>query len=313
MFRIDVASAAVALPAPAVAGTQGYFSNGNPATSVPSTVVDQDWLNSVQEELVAIAVSQGAALSKTTRNQCLVAIQAMIATGASSSAIQAQAPNYAVAGGTANAITAAFAPVIAAHIVGAPLRVKITLANTGAVTFSPGPAPVSLVTPQGAALIQGDLVVGMIAEVVYDGAAYQLKNYRAQAATGAETKAGALANKAVTPAGLLGSFFESAEINIVTATDTAVAHGLTAPCKRVQAWLRCKTAELGYAVGDEYLIVPNQDTGVHGVATYISGANVGAVVCTVGNIDIYRRSAPIGDSVAITQANWKIVLRAASF
>lgn len=267
MFRIDVPTANAILSAPAAVGTPGYFNNGNPALLIPSTVVDMDWLNSVQEELVAIATALGGALSKTTRNQCLTAIQAMIQqqtgnyavdTGAAdvyvgaytpaitayvdgmilrlfvantnltttptfnagtpgakailrddgtaivagdlpansyaafeyraattkwyllsvtqnvaAAAIQAQSPNYQPAGGTANAITATYAPGIGAHITGAPLRVKIATTNTGAVTFNPGPGVKNVVTPQGAALSQGDLVAGALVTFMYDGVSYQ--------------------------------------------------------------------------------------------------------------------------------------------
>lgn len=174
MFRIDVATAAGVIPTPAAAGTPGYFTNGNPATSTPSTVVDADFLNMVQEELMAIVVAASITPSKTTRNQVLTAINALIAGATGAGAIQAQAGNYAAAGGTANAITATFTPAVAAHVTGMPLRVKIASNNTAAATLNPGPGVKSITSPLGAALKANDLRAGAIAEFVYDGTNYQL-------------------------------------------------------------------------------------------------------------------------------------------
>lgn len=405
MFRIDVPTAAGIIPVPAAPGTPGYFTNGNPGTSTPATIVDQDFLNMIQEELYAIATALGASPSKTVRNQCLTAIQQMIQqqtgnfatdSGAADAyvgvyvpaitaytngmvlrlfvantnltttptfnagagaqtilredgtaivagdipantfaafeyrtattkwyllsvtqnvaaiAIQQQIGNYATAGGTGNAITATYSPAVGAHLAGMPLRVKLTAGNSGAVTFNPGPGVKSVIAPNGSALISGDLISGAIVTFIYDGTNYQYLQYEPQLATGVETKAGALSTKAVTPAGLIGSLFESAEQTITNSADVNVAHGLTQTPKRLQCWLRCKTAELGYAIGDEYLINPAQDTGVHGVSCYISGANVGFVV-SQNSVIIYKRSAIIGDVGNITNGNWRVVLRAASF
>ncbi|MFM0022202.1 hypothetical protein [Paraburkholderia azotifigens] len=75
MFRIDDATAAGSLPAPEAAGTEGYFTEGNPATNTPATKVRGSWLNMIQEELRAIVVAAGLTPSKTTYNQVLTAIQ----------------------------------------------------------------------------------------------------------------------------------------------------------------------------------------------------------------------------------------------
>lgn len=61
MFRIDDPGAAASLPTPASAGTQGYFQSG--------TIVTADWLNAVQEEIVAVLAAAGASPSKSTRTQ----------------------------------------------------------------------------------------------------------------------------------------------------------------------------------------------------------------------------------------------------
>lgn len=82
MFRIDTPTAALALPAPAAAGTPGYFTGGNPGTGVPPTTISPDWLNEVQEELAAVIAAASIALAKGTNNQLLTALQALFVSSA---------------------------------------------------------------------------------------------------------------------------------------------------------------------------------------------------------------------------------------
>ncbi|MDR5765050.1 glycine-rich domain-containing protein [Caballeronia sp. LZ028] len=77
MFRIDDATAATSLPTPEAAGTEGYFTEGNPTAGVPATNVRGSWLNMIQEELRAVVVAGGLTPSKTTYNQLLLALRAM--------------------------------------------------------------------------------------------------------------------------------------------------------------------------------------------------------------------------------------------
>jgi len=77
MFRIDTAPAAPALSAPAAPGTPGYFTEGDPTSGTPATTVSADFLNMVQEEMMAVVVAGGVTPSKTTRNQVLTALQAL--------------------------------------------------------------------------------------------------------------------------------------------------------------------------------------------------------------------------------------------
>lgn len=78
MQRIDNASSASSLPSPAAPGTPGYWTNGNPGTGAPATIIDADFLNRIQEELMAILAAASISPSKTTYNQVLTAIQALI-------------------------------------------------------------------------------------------------------------------------------------------------------------------------------------------------------------------------------------------
>jgi hypothetical protein len=83
MYRIDNSTATPTLPAPAAVGPNpdSYFTSGNPATSTPATVVDQDWANMVQEELANVVTSSGQTLNKTDRGQVAAAIPMLIPHG----------------------------------------------------------------------------------------------------------------------------------------------------------------------------------------------------------------------------------------
>lgn len=69
------------MPVPEAAGTEGFWTEGNPATGVPATLERASWFNMVQEELRAVAVAGGQTPSKTQYNQVLGALQSMYGAG----------------------------------------------------------------------------------------------------------------------------------------------------------------------------------------------------------------------------------------
>jgi hypothetical protein len=77
MYRIDNATAATVLPTPASVGPNpnGFFQVGVPGVT-PSTVVDGDWANAVQEEIVTVLAAAGITPSKTVRTQLVQAVSA---------------------------------------------------------------------------------------------------------------------------------------------------------------------------------------------------------------------------------------------
>lgn len=82
MHRIDGSTVSATLPTPgAVVGTPGFFTDGDPAASIPATVVSFDWANAVQEELVHVITDPtggNLALDKASNTQLLTAIGAII-------------------------------------------------------------------------------------------------------------------------------------------------------------------------------------------------------------------------------------------
>lgn len=78
MQRIDVASATAMLPTPAAAGTPGYFTDGDPVGGQAATVLPADFVNMLQEELMAPVLAAGLTPSKTNRSQVLAALTALL-------------------------------------------------------------------------------------------------------------------------------------------------------------------------------------------------------------------------------------------
>lgn len=69
MHRIDGPSAT----------TDHKFTEGSPSGGIPATVVSDDWLNDVQENICKVIEGASIALEKGNPNQLLLAIQAIIA------------------------------------------------------------------------------------------------------------------------------------------------------------------------------------------------------------------------------------------
>jgi hypothetical protein len=74
MHRIDNTTALLTLPQPIQPGSPGYFSNGDPLTGLAPTVVEADWMNSVQEEISYVIETSGLVLNKQDRTQLFQAI-----------------------------------------------------------------------------------------------------------------------------------------------------------------------------------------------------------------------------------------------
>lgn len=82
---------------------------------------------------------------------------------------------YAVAAGTANALTAALIPAPAALSTGMEICLSVSTSNTGAATLnlnSLGPLPI--LTSSGASLLAGDLPAGAIVQLIFEGSSWRM-------------------------------------------------------------------------------------------------------------------------------------------
>ncbi len=164
MYRIDSANKAATLQVPAPAGGGGYFQD----TGNPGTVLSADWANMIQEEIANVVTGAGLVLSKTTFNQLQLAIQTMIAGGAST-------PVYAAIDvGSANTMDVNVGTFAGAYAFGQFLFVKVKAANTGATTLQVNSLGSKAVKYQGAALAGGELLANESYLFFYDGAVWEL-------------------------------------------------------------------------------------------------------------------------------------------
>lgn len=114
--------------------------------------------------------------------------------------LQAQATNYALDTGSANAYLCALTPAITSPVNGMPIRLKVANTNTGASTFNPGSGAASIRRADGSTLIGNELVAGNIVTLIYDGTYYRIA--AAAPATTAAITAGTDTQSFVTPSQL---------------------------------------------------------------------------------------------------------------
>ncbi len=89
--------------------------------------------------------------------------------------VQDQGPVYAADSGTANTYAVTLAPAVTAYTAGLKVSVKIANANTGASTLNVNALGAKSIKKFGSsALSGGELAVGTIAELTYDGTNFQL-------------------------------------------------------------------------------------------------------------------------------------------
>lgn len=236
---------------------------------------------------------------------------------------------WVVSGGTANAITATYAPVIGTVYDGLILSFRASAANTTTTpTFSPNGLTARTITKKGgSALVAGD-IAGNLAEYWLR---YNLANTRwellnptgisgitdlstvtidptADFVAFYDTSAGvygkALANT-IAPSPISLSF-TSASLTIASATVGAVAHGLGVRPKIINVTLINTSAELGYSVGDEVLYASVASDAGRGLQIFLDDTtNVRWVMGSTTRI----LQKVTGDG-AIDYTKWKMIIRA---
>lgn len=143
MHRIDASGATAA----------NKFTDGNPSTGTPATVVDAAFLNAVQEAIAYMVEAAGLVLTKGDDSQLFKAI---VVKG-----IQSNVFNASAAGGAADAITGAYNPAPSALTDGMTFYVWAATTNaTTTPTFTPNSGTVAaktIVKGAGTALEVGDI------------------------------------------------------------------------------------------------------------------------------------------------------------
>lgn len=178
MFQIDNASSVSSQPATVTPGTPGYFTDGNPLTGSPPTIVPADFMNQVQEELMNIVRGASLTPSKTTNSQLL-------------NAICSGKTSYAADTGTANNYVAAVqnggsspdAGIVLGDGVG--FKIKIANTNTAASVLNFNSLGNKAITLNGSPLTGGEMVAGQFITLQYDAtnSAWQITSATSPKAT----------------------------------------------------------------------------------------------------------------------------------
>ncbi|MBX9596002.1 MAG: hypothetical protein K2X46_16685 [Roseomonas sp.] len=138
MFRVDDPTASATLPVPEAAGTEGYFTEGNPVGSIPSTEFRASWFNRVQESLRAIVDAVGITPAKTAYSAVSQAIRRMAGANASvvtaTGALTADQAGIIAVSAAAGNVTLTLPAVNAAN--GVPLRFNFVRTDTSANTVT---------------------------------------------------------------------------------------------------------------------------------------------------------------------------------
>jgi phage-related tail fiber protein len=158
MRRIDTPNREVDLFGP---GKDG-FRNGNLALGVAPTEFNAEWVNAVQEELMSVIEAADLVPDGGDLSQARKAIGILL---------RKRSSVVSSAGGTADAITAAFTPAVTALSDGQMVMVRAAAANaTATPTFkADGTAAKTIVRGNGLPLLPGDIRgAGHWIELLYD-------------------------------------------------------------------------------------------------------------------------------------------------
>ena len=168
----------------------GRFTEGDPTVPIPATTVSADWLNAVQDEVLAVLSAAGLAPAKNNNAQLLAALKKIVGTVNALTATRletARAIDGVPFDGTADihhyttcataAGTAAKTAALAGFKLqtGSALRVKFANANTAAgATLNVGGTGEKPLYYQGKAVPAGLPAAGRMYTVVFNGAQYEI-------------------------------------------------------------------------------------------------------------------------------------------
>ena len=138
-----------------------WFKDCSSDEAEDGTILPSDWLNDMLAQFRTAFTGMGISLDNA--DDMLLR------------AIQSAGLRFAAVTGTANALIAAFSPVIPGYFAGLPVLLKIATNNTGPVTVNAdGKGARAITNPDGTALAAGDLKAGYIIFIVDDGTQFQL-------------------------------------------------------------------------------------------------------------------------------------------
>lgn len=119
---------------PPTTGTPGEFTEGNPASSTPATVLPAYQMNAIVEEIIAVIKAAGLTLDRTNTAQLLAAINDLIPAQFVVPAASYSATGIIVASGTVVAHSVTFTAPVDGTVVGLAKNNLNNVANAGIAT-----------------------------------------------------------------------------------------------------------------------------------------------------------------------------------
>jgi hypothetical protein len=145
-------------------GEAAHYINGNPVEGREGSIPDAMSWEAPLRELTFLIKKEKLTPNGDDLTQVL-------------QAVRSQAANFLEDTGSVNSLSVACDPPLTAYTNGLPLRVRVHVTNTGGATIDAGAGRVSIRKMNGGGTSPGDLPAGGIAELVYDGTAFQLVNF----------------------------------------------------------------------------------------------------------------------------------------
>lgn len=201
-------------------GDSASYINGNPATGQQGSIPPANAFEHPMREIVHV-IEKNQFLPDSTDLYQLI------------KATRSQRANFAIDTGSANNISVALDPPLAAYSLGLVLRVQIKTTNTLAVRINAGAGQVPVRKMSGADVGPGELTAGGIATMVFDGTVFQLSNFGgAGGGTGGgtvyEVKIPYCVDTSTTP-GIITANFAPAITSLSAGDEVAVKVANTAP------------------------------------------------------------------------------------
>lgn len=304
MHRIDHATA-----------DGGQFTEGNPSVGLPATVVTDDWLNDVQENLAGFIEAAGVALTKGRAADLEDAILAVIASSLAGYALAGHNHDGTYLKLTGGTLTDSLVlkedfprqdfwnTAVSAAI----KRLSLVLQNAG------GNPSFRLQLRQDDGAFVANAYIGAIDDAGITSHQYWLGPDVALQLDASGLRvlhAGALRSVLHEGNAPISTESVSALQTITNGGSISIAHGLGVEPKSVVLTLECQTAELGWSVGERAEVAPWMSDAGFGCSVRKGAANVDVHVGPNGFTLANRAS---GNGIAaITPARWKLETRALS-
>ncbi|SNZ21736.1 hypothetical protein [Cohaesibacter gelatinilyticus] len=111
---------------------------------------------------------------------------------------------------------------------------------------------------------------------------------------------------------VFAKIYDSGELSITAPSETTLSHGLGGMPKLIWAVFVCKVAEYGFSVGDEFIYPLGYASLSAGNGMVAKSDSTQIKIRFIGTSGVYvGRFDSVYQNVTITQASWKLVVRAA--